>query len=73
VLYVKQLRDLIRQFAFEQDPIKRQQILERVLFLIETRSLVRRADLESKKRGLPLNLNSISLLSDDDEPGEQES
>jgi len=68
ISYLKRLRDLNRQFALEQDPIKRQQIIEQVLFLIETRSLVRKADRES-----PLNLNSISLLSDDDEPGEQES
>jgi len=68
--YVEQLRDLTGQYSLEPDPIKRQRIIERVLFLIESRSS-QRAHLESKGPDLPAHLRSISLLDDYRRPAKQ--
>lgn len=65
ISYLKRLRELNKEYALEQDPVKRVEILDRMLFLLEARSRERRADLESK--GGPTEsrrFNGNSLLVD---------
>jgi len=36
--YLERLRELTSEFAQEQNPLKREEILERILFLVATRA-----------------------------------
>lgn len=42
ISYVERLRDLQKHLSLEHDPVRRQEILDRMLFLIEAQSRDRR-------------------------------